>query len=111
MRCKERHARHAPATEWNDDVLPKQPADESERDLYRAVLEYLSKNPDAMDTLEGIAEWWVMRQRIHIGVTNLSRVLDQLVEDGLVEDIGPMERPRYRLRTKSGSSPDSEDER
>jgi hypothetical protein len=95
----------------NDDVLPKRPVNATERDLYRAVLEYLRKNPDAMDTLDGIAEWWVMRQRIDTTVSSLSRVLRRLVDDGLVEDIGPAEQPRYRLRKKSGAGSKSEENR
>lgn len=95
----------------NDDVVPKRPVNATERDLYRAVLDYLTRNPDAMDTLDGIAEWWVMRQRIDTSVTGLSRVLGRLVADGLVENIGPSERPRYRLRRKSGAGTRSEENR
>ena len=73
------------------------PASESESDLYRAVVAYLDENPDAMDTLEGIAEWWVMRQRIRTSVSTVARVVGQLVEDGLLEEVGPRERPRFRL--------------
>jgi hypothetical protein len=87
------------------------PVNETERDLYRAVLGYLTRNPNAMDTLDGIAEWWVMRQHIHTSVSALSRVLRRLVEDGLVEDIGPVERPRYRLRKRSGAGTRSEENR
>jgi hypothetical protein len=84
---------------------------ETERDLYRTVIEYLTKNPDAMDTLDGIAEWWVMRQRIDTSVSSLSRVLRRLIAEGLVEDIGPVEQPRYRLRRSSSSGTTSEEDR
>jgi hypothetical protein len=97
--------------EVDDDVPPKRPAHEAERDLYRAVLEYLEHNPHAVDTLDGIAEWWVMRQRIETSVTTLSRVLRMLVENGLVEELGPVERPRYRLRRNPGNRTGNEDER
>ena len=99
------------AIQVDDDVPPKRPDDATERDLYRAVLEYLGDNPDAMDTLEGIAEWWLMRQRIRTSVTSVSRVLRLLVEDGLVEELGPCEEPRYRLRREPASAKSSEDER
>ena len=74
--------------------------DESEADLYQALLGYLAKNREAMDTLDGIAEWWVMRQRIHTSVNTVERVLRQMIEDGLVEEVGPFEPPRYRLRKR-----------
>jgi hypothetical protein len=95
----------------DDNVPPKRSADETERELYRAVLEYLERNPHAMDTLDGIAEWWVMRQRIHTSVTTLARVLDLLVEHGRVEALGPVENPRYRLRTSRSDGTPTEDER
>jgi len=28
------------------------------------ILAYLSEHPDAQDTLEGIAEWWILAQKI-----------------------------------------------
>jgi len=50
------------------------------------------------DTLEGIAEWWVMRQRIRSSVSTVAFVVRQLVEDGLLEEVGPRERPCFRLK-------------
>ena len=97
--------------EVDDDVKAQRPAHETERDLYRAVLQYLRSHPDAMDTLDGIAEWWLMRQRIHASVTSVARVLRLLVENGLVEELGPVERPRYRLRNDSRTDFSTEDER
>ena len=74
------------------------PANESESDLRRAVVEYLEENPEAMDTLEGIAEWWVMRQRIRTSVSTIERVVRRLVDEGLLEQVGPPQRPRFRLK-------------
>jgi hypothetical protein len=47
----------------------------------------------------------VMRQQIHTSVSSLSLVLRRLLDDGLVEAIGPAERPRYRLRRNTGGGP------
>ncbi|MCC6318278.1 MAG: hypothetical protein IT361_11370 [Gemmatimonadaceae bacterium] len=38
-----------------------------------------------MDTLDGIAEWWILRQRIEIEVRRIARVLDGLVAEGYLE--------------------------
>lgn len=73
------------------------PASESESDVYRAVVGYLDENPEAMDTLDGIAEWWVMRQRIRTSVTTVARVVRRLVSEGTLEEVGPRECPRFRL--------------
>ena len=85
---------------------PMARADESESDLYRAVVQYLDENPEAMDTLDGIAEWWVMRQRIRTCVDTIARVVSQLVDEGLLEQLGPRERPRFRLSRSGAGRPD-----
>jgi hypothetical protein len=72
-----------------------------EPELETAVITYLAEHPDAMDTMEGIAEWWVMRQRIRVQLEALSRVLSRLTHDGLLEKIGQGEKARYRLKMKS----------
>ena len=35
-----------------------------QRDICSFILAYLSDNPDAGDTFEGIVEWWLLNQRI-----------------------------------------------
>jgi hypothetical protein len=62
---------------------------------------YLAEHPEAMDTIEGIAEWWLMRQRIRVSLDALSRVLGRLTHDGLLEKIGEGENACYRLKMKS----------
>src|SRR5215470_7984987 len=67
-------------------------------DVAHGVLSYLAEHPDAMDTLEGIAEWWVMRQQIRVSVTALARVLRRLTEIGILEETVTGDTRRYRLR-------------
>lgn len=65
------------------------------------ILSYLNDNPNAGDTLEGIAEWWLQRQRIRFEVSTVKQVLDTLVEDGLIEEqSGPDSRVIYRAKSK-----------
>lgn len=70
-------------------------------DLCKALIQYLDENPEAMDTLDGIAEWWVMRQRIRASVTTVACAVRQLVDEGLLEEVGPSERPRFRLKREA----------
>lgn len=70
-----------------------------EEELAEVVLQYLAEHPHAMDTLKGIAEWWIMRQQVRVNVNALARVLRQLTERGLLEEIGTGESARYRLKT------------
>ena len=34
--------------------------------MENAIRQYLAEHPGAMDTTEGITEWWLMRQRVRI---------------------------------------------
>ena len=48
------------------------------------ILAYLESNPDAQDTLDGIAEWWLLKQRFKTARTAVARALDELVERRLI---------------------------
>ena len=67
-------------------------------ELAEAVMEYLAEFPKAMDTLKGIAEWWVIRRKVRADVEDLTRVLGHLIEQGLLEQIGTGEGAHYRLK-------------
>ena len=71
-----------------------------EEELADIVLGYLAEHPDASDTLEGIAEWWIMRQQTRVEVTTLAKVLRHLAESSLLEKIEEGDTPRYRLNVK-----------
>lgn len=48
------------------------------------ILAYLSENPDAQDTLEGIAEWWLSEKTVKPNITVVGEALTELVDRGLV---------------------------
>ena len=48
------------------------------------ILAYLSENPDAQDTLEGIAEWWLSEQTVKPSMTVVAEALTELVDTGLI---------------------------
>lgn len=52
--------------------------------LRREILAFLLQRPRAQDTLEGIATWWLLEQRLEREVQRVERVLERLVADGLV---------------------------
>ena len=76
-------------------------------ELTESVLAYLAEHPDAMDTVSGIADWWLMRQRVRVEVEAVARVLHDLTERGVLEELGSGEQRRYRL--KHGASPRTEE--
>ena len=66
--------------------------------LEAEVLAYLAEHPGAMDTLSGIATWWLERQRIRVDVLALARVVHRLVEAGKLQEVRVGDDPLYRLR-------------
>ena len=64
--------------------------------LADSVMQYLDVHPQAMDTLAGIAEWWLLRQTVRAEVGRVAEVLESLTEQGWLERIGDGESARYR---------------
>jgi hypothetical protein len=69
-----------------------------EAELSKAVVDYLSEHPEAMETLEGIAEWWLARQRVRVEVARVARTVADLTDKGVLERVGSGENARYRLK-------------
>jgi len=53
--------------------------------LSQQILDHLEKHPEAGDTLEGIATWWLEQQRIEQIVDEVSAALEFLVKKGVVQ--------------------------
>lgn len=68
------------------------------------MLDYLAEHPLAMDTLEGIAEWWIMRNQVRVDVQVLQRVLRHLTEDGTLQESRSGTQIRYCLKKGAGEA-------
>ena len=67
----------------------------------RAILQYLHKNPNAQDTLAGIAEWWLPRQQITTQATTVKDALALLLADELILEVrGKDSRSHYRINDR-----------
>jgi predicted transcriptional regulator len=65
------------------------------------ILSYLVNHPDALDTLEGVAEWWVFAEKIRRGTLQVEQALAELVSKGLViERKGRDGRSHYRVNRR-----------
>jgi hypothetical protein len=53
--------------------------------LSRQILDCLEKNPEAGDTLEGIAAWWLEQQRIEHLVEEVAEALELLIKKGAIK--------------------------
>jgi hypothetical protein len=63
-----------------------------------AILEYLCRHPEAIDTQDGIATWWLQGHQIEQTVHAMSKALEFLVARAfIVECRGPDSRPYYKL--------------
>lgn len=75
-----------------------------EEEMADAIFGYLAEHPHASDTMEGIAEWWIMRHQIRVEVDTLKRILRQLTSSGLLEKTGVGDKARYHLKAKGDMS-------
>jgi hypothetical protein len=64
----------------------------------RQVLRYFVRNPQAIDSLEGIAPWRLLDETIHQRVSAARDALQWLVEEGVLkEEARPGLRPVFSL--------------
>ncbi len=54
-------------------------------DIARMILDYLRKNPNSGDTLEGISKWWLEYEKIDSAMDEVSLVLEKLIKEGKVK--------------------------
>jgi hypothetical protein len=67
-------------------------------EIRREILAHLAAHPECEDTLEGIAEWWLLERAIERRLREVEAALDGLVAEGLLERRGGAGGgSRYRL--------------
>jgi hypothetical protein len=65
------------------------------------ILAYLADHPDAEDTIEGIAQWWLLEQRIRQQIPVIENALAELADKGFViKQSGSNGRIRYRINRR-----------
>ena len=70
-------------------------------DISGEILEYLRRNPEASDTLEGITEWWLLSHRISFEIKRVKAAVLKLVEeDWVIEIRGKNSKTYYRLNSE-----------
>lgn len=62
-------------------------ADSSVTYMKGEILSYLSDVPNAVDTVEGITDWWIYRQRLRWARLTVQKAVDELVADGHLRKI------------------------
>jgi hypothetical protein len=64
--------------------LSKDPGNDLE--VVRDVLRYFVRNPEAADTIEGVARWRLLDQKIHDNLREVTRAIAWLVANGLLAE-------------------------
>lgn len=59
-------------------------SEEAGTEIETAVIGYLREHPDAADTLDGIVDWWLPRQRYDMARSRIEHALCDLVGRGLL---------------------------
>ena len=59
------------------------------------ILAYLTKHPDAKDTLAGVVEWWLLEQQIKWRTAHVQEALNELVKRGLLIQCKSKGTPTY----------------
>ena len=72
----------------------------------RQILDYLAEHPAAQDTLRGIVEWWILKQKIARTTAEVEAALARLVASGkLSVTTGADGRMHYRQRPAGAKKP------
>jgi uncharacterized protein with von Willebrand factor type A (vWA) domain len=65
---------------------------------YRLILAYLADNPDAADTIDGVFNWWLLREQSAFRMQEVEEALSELVSQGIViRRTGEDSRDRYQI--------------
>ena len=76
--------------------MSKTPGEEGT--ISRDILEFCACHLDRQDTVEGIAEWWLMEHRVDRTVADVRSALEWLVkEEIMLESKGPDGRVYYHV--------------
>lgn len=76
--------------------MPSDP--EADFDVAWKILRYFAHNPDASDTVEGVARWRLLDERIRSSIEQVSRAMKWLSAQGLLlRDELPGSRSTFRL--------------
>ncbi|SDJ51640.1 hypothetical protein [Microbulbifer yueqingensis] len=75
--------------------------------LKTEILGYLEKHPEAQDTLDGVLQWWLVRNRVMAGLNGLQAALAQLESEGEVARVtGNDGQQWYRAARRSKVEPE-----
>ncbi len=63
------------------------PSEEPDLEVVRQILSYFLRNPEAADSLEGVARWRLLEEQVHRSVQQTEAALKWLVSQGYLEEV------------------------
>jgi hypothetical protein len=78
--------------------LNEEPYTAEDRALARAIPRYLEAHPEAKDTVEGIAQWWLLHERNERLLVHVERAVSLLLSQDLILEIHRPGVPPYYQR-------------
>ena len=72
----------------------------TEHEIAYIILKYLARHPLSKDTLQGLADWWIMKEQVDYAVEQVSNALEFLVsKDLIIEKRDQYQDKYYQLNT------------
>lgn len=82
----------------DDNELSEKETDHRKQRVAKLILSYLTRNPAATDTVEGILQCWLLHEEIHFRLQEVETTLTDLSVRGIVTAIvGEDSHIRYRI--------------
>ena len=72
-------------------------------EVAQTILRYITAHPDACDSLEGICDWWLTRQRRDDARSDVAAAIERLVARGRIEASSGVDGLTVYRASKAGS--------
>ncbi|MEM7294956.1 MAG: hypothetical protein AAF420_16385 [Pseudomonadota bacterium] len=72
--------------------------------IAQSILRYLENRPEASETAEGVAQWWLSRQRYDDSLELIEKALDYLESRGDIEKINVAGGHSIYKKSETGSN-------
>ncbi len=79
---------------------PSQQQPEKVRLVAERICRYLESRPNALDSLDGILRWWLLKQKLEESTELVQAAMDYLVSSGVVDQIDSSGRTFYTPAAK-----------
>jgi hypothetical protein len=80
-----------------------QRAQQAKPEVAKEILSYFIRHPQAADSLEGIAEWRILDEKLRRSLEETREALDWLVRKGFLREEEHLSRPIFHLNEEKAA--------